>query len=112
VDPQRLGSIRTFSISSTALLSGGLSMWIDGVAAMKVDFVEGVCCCFNCYSYRLFFKGRWLLCWLLTLLSGGCVRAAVSGGMILVEVFFYVWWVRVLVQRLFSSYVVTFRLLV
>ncbi|AES86721.1 transmembrane protein, putative [Medicago truncatula] len=39
VDPQRLGSIRTFSSGSTILLSGGLSTWIDGVAAMKVDFV-------------------------------------------------------------------------
>jgi len=36
---QRLGLIRTFSSSSTTLLSGGLSMWIDGVAALKVDFV-------------------------------------------------------------------------
>ena len=30
---------------------------------------------FNRYSYRLFFKGRWLLCWFLTLLFGGCVQA-------------------------------------
>lgn len=36
---QQLGSIRTFSSSLTTLLSGGLSMWIDGVAAVKVDFV-------------------------------------------------------------------------
>lgn len=36
---QRLGSIRTFSSGSTTLLSGGLSMWIDGVAVVKVNFV-------------------------------------------------------------------------
>jgi len=36
---QRLGSIRTFSSGSTTLLYGGLSMWIDGVAAVKVGFV-------------------------------------------------------------------------
>ena len=36
---QQLGLIRTFSSSSTTLLSGGLSMWINGVAAMNVDFV-------------------------------------------------------------------------
>jgi len=34
-----MGSIRTFSSSSTTLLSGGLLMWIDGVVAVKVDFV-------------------------------------------------------------------------
>ncbi|KEH29386.1 transmembrane protein, putative [Medicago truncatula] len=36
---QRLGSIRSFSSDSTTLLSGGLSMWIDGVAVVKVNFV-------------------------------------------------------------------------
>jgi len=36
---QRLGSIRTFSFGLTTLLSGGLSIWIDGVAVVKVDFV-------------------------------------------------------------------------
>lgn len=36
---QRLGSIITISSGSTTLLSGGLSMWIDGVAAVKVNFV-------------------------------------------------------------------------
>jgi len=39
VDPRRLGSIRIFSFGSTTLLYGGLSVWIDGIAAMKVDFV-------------------------------------------------------------------------
>jgi len=36
---QRFGSIRTFSPDSTTLLFGGLSMWIDGVAVVNVDFV-------------------------------------------------------------------------
>jgi len=36
---QRLGSIRTFSPGSTTLLFGGLSMWIDGFVAAKVNFV-------------------------------------------------------------------------
>jgi len=36
---QWLGSIRTFLFGSTTLLYDGLSMWIDGVAAVKVDFV-------------------------------------------------------------------------
>jgi len=36
---QWLGSIRTFSPGSTTLLSGGLSMWIDGAAVVKVGFV-------------------------------------------------------------------------
>jgi len=36
---QQLGSIGTLSSSSTTLLSSGLSMWIDGVAVVKVDFV-------------------------------------------------------------------------
>jgi hypothetical protein len=36
---QWLGSIRTFSPGSTTLLSRGLSMWIDGVAVVKVGFV-------------------------------------------------------------------------
>jgi len=35
---QQLGSIITFSSDTTTLLSGGFSMWIDGVAA-------GCCCC-------------------------------------------------------------------
>ncbi|RHN69193.1 hypothetical protein MtrunA17_Chr3g0122061 [Medicago truncatula] len=39
VGPQRLGSIRTFSSGSTTLLSGGLSMWVDGVDAMKVTSI-------------------------------------------------------------------------
>jgi len=39
---QRLSSIRTFSFGSTTLLSRGLSMWIDGVATVKVDFVVGL----------------------------------------------------------------------
>jgi len=34
-----LSSIRTFSPGSTTLLFGGLSMWIDGVVVVKVDFV-------------------------------------------------------------------------
>jgi len=104
-----LSSIITFSSGSTTLLYGGLSTWIDSVAAMKVDFVVALvvvvakvdslrwhrllwwrrrgCCCFNCYSYRLFLKGCWLLCWFLTLLFQSCVRAAVGGGMMLVEGF-------------------------
>jgi hypothetical protein len=36
---QRLSSIKTFSSGSTTLLSGGLSMWIDGVDVVKVDFI-------------------------------------------------------------------------
>ncbi|RHN58704.1 hypothetical protein MtrunA17_Chr4g0005211 [Medicago truncatula] len=100
VDPQRLGSIRTFSSGSTILLSGGLSTWIDGVAAMKVDFVVALVVVvakvdslrlhrllwwqrwlmlFNYHSYRLFFKDCWLLCWFLTLLFGGSVRATIGG---------------------------------
>jgi len=39
---QWLGSIRTFSSGSTTLLSDGLSMSINGVAAVKVDFVVGL----------------------------------------------------------------------
>jgi len=36
---QQLGSIITFSSDTTTLLSGGFSMWIDGVAVVvaKVD---------------------------------------------------------------------------
>lgn len=39
VSLQRFGSIRTFSSGYTTLLSGGLSMWIDGIGAVKVDFI-------------------------------------------------------------------------
>jgi hypothetical protein len=39
VSLQRLGSIITFSFGLTTMLFGGLSMWIDGVAVVKVDFV-------------------------------------------------------------------------
>lgn len=66
VDPQRLGSIRTFSSGSTILLSGGLSTWIDGVAAMKVDFVVALVVVVvakvdSLRLHRLLWWRRWLL---------------------------------------------------
>jgi hypothetical protein len=60
------GVRRCRSSGSTTLLFGGLSMWIDGVAAVKVDFVAALVVVVvakvdSLRCHRLLLWRRWLL---------------------------------------------------
>jgi len=114
-------------IFNATLLSGGLSMWIDGVADVKVDFavalVVVVAKVNSLKWHRTQLWWRWLLLFQRLLVVGCCVgswccwlgvvceQQNVGSGScfcgclwcwLCVFFIFYVCWVKVLVQLLFS----------
>jgi len=116
---QWLSSIRTFSSGSTTLLYDGVSMSINGccccckggfvkvtstVIAAKVVVVVSIVIVTGCFSKVVgCCVGSWRCCLVVV-----CEQQNVGGGSCLCDSlwrclrFFYVCWVRVLVQLLFS----------